>query len=75
MIFVGTPNAGTILADGKYMGDLVDGYTNLLNFFPTNGVTDVLGAVIDTVKHLAVGATDRLVGLAASGQAASSWIG
>lgn len=65
VIFVGTPNAGTILTDTKYMGDLVDRYTNLLNLFPTNGVTDVLGAVIDTVKHLAVGAADRLVGLAA----------
>ena len=45
------------------MGDLIDRYTNLLNLFPTNGITDVLGAIIDTVKHLAVGATDRLTGL------------
>jgi pimeloyl-ACP methyl ester carboxylesterase len=65
VIFVGTPNAGTILADAKHMGDLVDRYTNLLNLFPTNGITDVLGAVIDTVKHLAVGAADHLTGLAA----------
>ncbi|MGP0028360.1 MAG: esterase/lipase family protein [Streptosporangiaceae bacterium] len=65
VIFVGTPNAGTILADAKHMGDLVDRYTNLLNLFPTNGITDILGAIIDTVKHLAVGATDHLTGLAA----------
>jgi triacylglycerol esterase/lipase EstA (alpha/beta hydrolase family) len=65
VVFVGTPNAGTILADAKHLGDLVDRYTNLLNLFPTNGITDVLGAVIDTVKHLAVGAADHLTGLAA----------
>jgi pimeloyl-ACP methyl ester carboxylesterase len=65
VVFIGTPNAGTILADTRYMGHLVDRYTNLLNLFPTNGATDVLGAVIDTVKHLAIGAADRLAGLAA----------
>ena len=31
----GAPNAGTALADWQHIGDLVDTYTNLLQFFPT----------------------------------------
>jgi hypothetical protein len=61
--FVGTPNAGTVLADAKRFGDLVDTYTNLLNFFPDTGATDVLQTVIAVVKQLAVGAFKGLDGL------------
>lgn len=49
----------------RLAGDLVDRYTNLLHFFPDNGVTDVLEAVITVVKQLAVGAVGGLEGLAA----------
>jgi hypothetical protein len=63
VIFVATPNAGTVLADPEYMGDLVDRYTTVLNLFPDNGVTEVLEAVITVVKQLAVGALGGLDGL------------
>ena len=65
VVFVATPNAGTVLADGKHLGALVDRYTTLLNLFPDNGVTDTLEAIITVVKQLAVGALNGLDGLAA----------
>jgi len=65
IVFVATPNAGTVLADPKRMGELVDRVTTLLNLFPDNGVTDVLEAVITVVKQLAVGALSGLDGIAA----------
>jgi hypothetical protein len=65
VVFVAVPNAGTRLTDTKYLGDLVDAYTNLLNFFPDNTVTDVLEAFLTVVKHLAVGAVKGLDGLQA----------
>jgi pimeloyl-ACP methyl ester carboxylesterase len=63
IIFVAAPNNGTILADAKYMGDFIDSYTNLLNFFPTNGATEILDGVITVVKQLAVGTLKGLSGL------------
>ena len=63
VVFLATPNAGTILADADHHGDLVDTYTNVLNFFPDNGVTEVLQAVIAVVKQIAVGAFRGLDGL------------
>ncbi len=64
VVFVGSPNAGTPLADPGHIGDLIDMYTNLLEFFPTNGVTEVLDAVITVVKQVAAGVTGGLSGLA-----------
>jgi caspase domain-containing protein len=64
VVFVATPNAGTALADGEHLGDLVDTYTNVLNFIPDNGVTDVLEGVVTVAKMLAVGAMKGLDGLA-----------
>lgn len=66
VVFAGTPNAGTALADPIHMEDLVDGYTNLLSFLdilPDVGVIDVLDAIITVVKQLAVGALKGLEGL------------
>jgi len=63
VVFLATPNGGTILADAEHHGDLVDTYTNVLNFFPDNGVTEVLQAVIAVVKQIAVGAFRGLDGL------------
>lgn len=65
VIFVASPNAGTALADPKYMGDLVDTYSNIFKFIPDNPVTDVLDSVITVVKQLAVGALKGLDGLQA----------
>jgi pimeloyl-ACP methyl ester carboxylesterase len=62
-VFVAVPNAGTLLADDRHMGDFIDAYTNVLNFFPDNGVTETLEAVIAVVKQLAVGSLKGLEGL------------
>ncbi len=61
--FIATPNAGTILADAKYLSDWIDSYTNILNFSPPNLVTDALEGVITVVKHIAVGTLKGLDGL------------
>jgi len=63
IVFVAAPNAGTILADSKYMGDFIDSYTNLLQAFPDNTVTDTLEAIITVVKQLAVATLKGLDGL------------
>jgi hypothetical protein len=65
IVFVAAPNSGTILTDTKYLGDFIDSYTNLLNFFPDTGVTTVLEAVITVAKQLALAAAKGLVGLQA----------
>lgn len=66
VVFVGSPNAGTALADPEHMGALIDRYTNLLNFFdllPDNGVTEVLEAIITVAKQLSVGTLKGLKGI------------
>jgi hypothetical protein len=63
IVFVAAPNAGTVLTDTKHLGDLIDSYTNILNFFPDNGVTETLQAIITVMKQLAVGAVKGLPGL------------
>jgi hypothetical protein len=65
VIFVASPNAGTTLADASHLGDLVDLFTNLLNFIPDNGATDILPCVVTVVKMIAVGAFKGLDGLTA----------
>jgi hypothetical protein len=65
VVFVAAPNAGTALADGDHMGDLIDSYTNLLNFFPATGVSEVLEGVVSVAKMLSVGALKGLPGLQA----------
>jgi pimeloyl-ACP methyl ester carboxylesterase len=63
VVFVGTPNAGTTLADTAHMGDFIDTYTTLLNLIPSAGVTEVLSGVVTVAKTLAVGAAKGLPGL------------
>ncbi len=63
VIFVGVPNAGTILTDARYMRDYLDSYTNLLTFVPDNAVVDTLQVIIAVAKQLAVGALKGLDGL------------
>ncbi|GAB3267390.1 esterase/lipase family protein [Kineosporia babensis] len=65
LVMVGTPNAGTVLADSKHWGALIDRMTNLLQFVPDNPVTDTLDAVLTVLKHLALGAVRGLDGLSA----------
>lgn len=64
VVFVGAPNAGTGLADPSHVGDVIDVFTNLLNFVPSLGVTDVMTMLIGVVKQAAVGAVGGLDGLA-----------
>ncbi len=63
IVFVGVPNAGTVLTDGDYLGEFLNFYTNLLNFFPDNGLTETLEVLITIAKMLAVGAMNGLAGL------------
>jgi pimeloyl-ACP methyl ester carboxylesterase len=66
--FVGTPNAGTVLADPDRMTDLVDRYTSLLNLLPPGPwsmVTEILEAVLTLVKIIGHGVVGGLPGLAA----------
>lgn len=63
LIFVGTPNNGTRLADEAFISEYIDTATNLLNVFPTNGVTDALTYVLSGVKIVACGLWSSLVGL------------
>lgn len=61
--FVGSPNNGTVLADPKHFGDLIDTYTSLLNLAPDTGVLEVIQTVISVVKQIAVGTLEGLDGL------------
>lgn len=63
IIFVATPNAGTVLADPANLKAFVDTYTNILNFFPTVGVVDVLDAIVTVVKMIGAGVLAGLPGL------------
>jgi hypothetical protein len=63
IVFIATPNAGTVLADPNHYGDLVDRYTNLLTLFPTPAAVDIIETVLAVVKQLAVGAFKGLDGI------------
>ncbi len=63
VLMVAAPNAGTVLADKDHLSDLLDRFTNLAQFVPDTGVTEVLEIVFAVVKQLAVGAVGGLDGL------------
>ena len=63
LVFVATPNAGTVLANPSHFGDLVDSFTNIVSFFPAPGVVDTMEGIITVVKQLAVAAANGLDGL------------
>jgi hypothetical protein len=65
VVFVASPNAGTVLAEPEYVGDLIDSYTNMLQFLPGPHVVDVFEGIITVVKQVAVGAVAGLDGLRA----------
>lgn len=65
VVFAGTPNAGTVLADAAHLGNLIDTYTALLGFVPAVGVTDVLETIVAVAKTIAVGVAQGLDGLGA----------
>ena len=65
LVMVGTPNAGTALADRAHLSQLLDRVTDLAQFLPDAGVTDVVGLVLSILKQLAVGAFGGLDGIMA----------
>ncbi|WP_327361035.1 esterase/lipase family protein [Streptomyces sp. NBC_01296] len=65
LIHVATPNSGTVLADRKRLGDLLDVCTNLLSLFPDEVVSSSLEVILEVVKHCATGVLHGLGGVAA----------
>lgn len=63
VVFVGTPNAGTLLAQPDHMMSMIDRYTTALNIMPTGPVTEILEAIICTVKVVAHATMEALDGL------------
>ncbi len=61
--FVACPHAGTRLADVQHHSQLIDRFTNLLQFVPSNGVTDALEVVLAVLKQVATGVVEGLPGL------------
>lgn len=65
VVFVGSPNAGTLLAHPDHVLHMIDRYTTALNVLPTGPVTGILEAIVTTVKILAHATMKSLDGLAA----------
>jgi hypothetical protein len=65
VVFVGTPNEGTALADPDHLSVLLDRMATVANLFPGVPVAEVLDAVLTVVKAVAQGALTGLDGLAA----------
>ncbi|MQY27389.1 esterase/lipase family protein [Nocardia aurantia] len=65
VVMVGTPHAGTPLADVKRLEHLLGRFTTLLQLVPTNGVTEALDIVLALVKQVAAGVATGLDGLMA----------
>ncbi|MDF5752111.1 hypothetical protein [Spongiactinospora sp. TRM90649] len=64
VIFVGTPNGGTILADAQHRDDLLDRMTTLLSVLGGgSAATEALALVLELVKLAAAGASAELPGL------------
>lgn len=63
IVFVGTPNAGTLLAQPDHMMSMIDRYTTALNILPTGPVEEVLEAIVTTVKVVAHATMKALDGL------------
>ncbi len=63
VVFVGTPNAGTLLAQPDHMMSMIDRYTTALNIIPTGPVEEILEAIVCTVKVVAHATMKALDGL------------
>jgi hypothetical protein len=64
VVFAGTPNQGTALADPDHMVDMLDRFTTALTLAPTGPVTETLEAVVTVVKMIGHGGLKGLEGLA-----------
>ena len=47
----------------QHVNDVLDVFTNLMNFLPDNGVVDVMTMIVEVAKQVAVGALGGLDGL------------
>jgi pimeloyl-ACP methyl ester carboxylesterase len=65
LLFVASPNDGTILCDPAHMIQLIDRYTNLATLLAPEVIGDVLEAVITVVKLIGRAGLVKLEGLAA----------
>ncbi|HVK20074.1 MAG TPA: alpha/beta hydrolase [Actinokineospora sp.] len=63
LVMVATPNAGTPLCDPANVTKWLDRMTNLLQWVPDNGLTDILDVILTVAKQVAVGAFKGLDGL------------
>ena len=63
VVFVGSPNAGTRMADGRFLNTLLDTYTNMVIKMPGSMTVQALQVLLVVLKHLATGAQAGLVGL------------
>lgn len=80
IVFAGSPNAGTALADAAHLSKLLDRYTNVLNVFDflpiETGVVEVLEGIITVAKQLTLGTMKGLDGIQAMvpGGAFARWL-
>jgi pimeloyl-ACP methyl ester carboxylesterase len=65
IVFVATPNDGTLLTHPDHMVKMLDRYTNIVQFLPDGPLEVFLEAVVTAVKVLAHGGLRHLPGLAA----------
>ena len=65
LVMVGTPNAGTVLADEERLDQILDRFTTLLQLVPDNGLTDALDILLAVVKQVAAGVMSGLDGITA----------
>lgn len=66
VVFAGTPNAGTRLADKEQLGRLIDTFSTVYcSLIPTPGTAAIATAIVGAVRVLATGGMGGLKGIAA----------
>ena len=65
VVFVATPNHGTLLADPTRVGAMLDRVTTILNLVPMPPVVEVLEDILEAAREFGEGAVASLKGIAA----------
>jgi hypothetical protein len=65
VVFVGVPNAGTVLADPDHMVQLLDRFTSALVLLPSGPIGETMEAILTAVKVIGHGVVGGLPGLSA----------
>ncbi|MEO8623541.1 MAG: alpha/beta hydrolase, partial [bacterium] len=65
VVLVGTPNAGTMLAEPEHLKTLLDCMTTIFDAIHGEPATEVLHVIVEVVKELAVGMYKGLSGIGA----------